>query len=63
MTALATEPAAAAELVGTCDGCGRHRPIVAGILLLGTEDLEPEDFGFCTEACLVVFARRRWMEG
>lgn len=62
MTAVTVDVEPDADLMGTCDGCGRHRPIVAGILLLETEDQAAEDLGFCSTACLVTFVSRRWME-
>lgn len=52
-----------ADLVAPCDGCGRNRPVVVGIILLETGDQEAEDLGFCSVPCMVVKVRSRWIEG
>lgn len=52
----------AAEASDRCSHCKRQRPDRVGLSLLETDDLEAEDFGFCSIPCLAVFIRSRYIE-
>lgn len=65
MSATITEPVrstADAEEPYRCSHCKAEKPDAAGLILAETAELEAEEFGFCTLACLVLFVRTRYME-
>jgi hypothetical protein len=45
-----------------CSQCKAEKPDRVGLSLIETDELEAEDFGFCSLACLVEFVRTRYME-
>ena len=45
-----------------CDECRRYKADQVGLTLIETDELEAEDFGFCSLACLVLFVRSRYIE-
>lgn len=50
------------EAADRCSHCKRQRPDRVGLSLLETDELEAEDHGFCSIACLAVFVRTRYIE-
>ena len=45
-----------------CCNCKAEKPDRVGLSLIETDELEAEDFGFCSLACLVLFVRERYIE-
>ena len=48
--------------VTRCDQCGRAGADQAGISVARLDRLCPDEFGFCSLVCMVLFVRARYME-
>lgn len=57
VSAVPVAPGAHVCKVRVCCGCGAEGPDVAAL------NLDDEDHGFCSTACLVAYVRRRFVEG
>jgi hypothetical protein len=48
------------DLIDRCSHCRAERPDRVGLSLLETDELEADEWGFCSVPCLVAFVRDRW---
>jgi hypothetical protein len=48
--------------IDTCSRCGAKVPDRVGLSLLETDEMESDDWGFCSVPCMVRFVRDRWAE-
>jgi hypothetical protein len=56
------DPDTEGDATFVCSHCKSKKPDLIGLSMAETVELDAEEFGFCSLACLVVFVRTRYIE-